>query len=168
MAGMDNVTRRAHAAVQRAMLRGELPVPMQCARCGAPPPLEQHHPQGHANGHLWEVEFLCPRCHRSVHPRGRGPGQKRPARTELEIRMLRLGIHRYEVAQLAGLSAAAFSNWLKGRFQLRPEREQEVLRVLAELEREASRPVGGGAGNGQGGQPGSAGPPVWPPRPSPG
>ncbi len=75
---------RAHAAVQKAIAKGELRRPEVCEVCG-------EKPKGRAKIHAHhkdyakplDVEWLCPRCHRQV-----GPGEN--GRTDLGWRMFRI------------------------------------------------------------------------------
>lgn len=52
--------RRAHQAVARALLRGDLVRPEFCERCGVGGRIEGHHTD---YAQALVVEWLCPRCH---------------------------------------------------------------------------------------------------------
>jgi Protein of unknown function (DUF1778) len=65
---------RAHAAVRRAIVRGELlpATSLPCADCGADA-TNYHHHLGYAPEHWLAVVAVCGRCHWRRHPRRARP-----------------------------------------------------------------------------------------------
>ena len=59
---------RAHSAVAAAIQSGQLTVPAACERCkNKDVRLSAHHHKGYARKNWLAVQWLCNRCHRSLH-----------------------------------------------------------------------------------------------------
>ncbi len=75
---------KAHAAVQKAVAKGELFRPDVCEKCGEPPRGKSKIHAHHADySKPLDVEWLCAKCHRKA-PLGKN------GRTDLDWRMVRI------------------------------------------------------------------------------
>ncbi len=55
---------RAHAALNKAVLKGRIIKPKNCEKCGASGKLDGHHWHGYDNNHIFDVQWLCRKCHK--------------------------------------------------------------------------------------------------------
>ena len=65
--------RKAHAAVRRAIQRGDIIRPSERNLCNITCIPEAHHHLGYEKEHHLDVVFLCEHCHKAAHPRSNAP-----------------------------------------------------------------------------------------------
>lgn len=73
--------RAAHYALTDAIAFGKIHVPDACGSCGVAGPVHGHHHRGYLGDAKIDVIWLCPPCHRAVHPLGR-PKKVDPLRAD--------------------------------------------------------------------------------------